>query len=80
MRSKALAVQSILEMTENRAKCRPVSGHPPPRMYGSGLRIDKRVAWLMTLLRSTILLKIALRSLLVGCSSGNKLLVSGRRQ
>jgi hypothetical protein len=29
MRSKALAVQSILEMTENRAKWRPVSGHSP---------------------------------------------------
>jgi hypothetical protein len=29
MRSKALAVQSILEMTENRAKCWQVSGHSP---------------------------------------------------
>ena len=29
MKSKALAVQSILEVTENRAKGCPVSGHPP---------------------------------------------------
>ena len=29
MRSKALAVQSILEMAENRAKCWQVSGHSP---------------------------------------------------
>jgi hypothetical protein len=42
MTSKALAVQSILEMTENQAKWRPVSGHSPPRMYGSGLRIENR--------------------------------------
>ena len=38
------------------------------------------MAWLMTSRHCTILFTIAVLKLLVGCSSGNKFLVSGRRQ
>lgn len=43
MRSKALAVQSILEMTENRAKWRPVSGHSPSSHVRIGSQ-DRKVS------------------------------------
>lgn len=36
MGSKALAVQSILEMTENWAKARQVPRHSPLRMHDTG--------------------------------------------
>jgi hypothetical protein len=40
-------------------------------MYPSGLRIEKRLGWLMTSRRCTILLTVAVLMSLVGCSSGN---------
>jgi endonuclease IV len=43
MRSKALAVQSLLEMTENRAKECQISGHSP-YFVCNHLQIDKAAA------------------------------------
>ena len=36
MRTKVLAVRSILQMTENRAKCCQLSGHVRPSCAGIG--------------------------------------------
>ena len=79
MKSNALAVQSILEMTENLANGCPVSGHSPSSHARiRALRIEKRLAWLMTSRRCTILLTVAVLMLLVGCSIWEQLL--GQRE
>ncbi len=44
MRSKALAVQSLLEMTENRAKECQLSGHSPTLHARIGSE-DREVYW-----------------------------------
>ena len=42
MKRKTPAVQSLLEMTENRAKEGNIAGHPPPRMSRIGLQLIAR--------------------------------------